>query len=60
MPSFHFIFQISKKIIFEVNYWGLNETPYFSTQAAEFNQNRSDYVQCGQAQEELLKYAYFQ
>ena len=57
MESFHYTFQISKKIIFEVNYYllGSNKSKYFSTSAAEFNQPKTDFYCCGQAQNELLK-----
>lgn len=49
-------FQITKKIIFEIEYSQLsgNETPYFSTSANEFNQPKTDWRQGGQAQEILL------
>ena len=50
-------FQLSKKIIFNVNYYtlGNNSCPYFSTSACEFNQPKTDYCRCGQAQEDLTK-----
>lgn len=50
------VFQISKKIIFEVNYYTLmdNENAHFTTSANEFNQPKTDYKICGQAQEKLL------
>lgn len=49
-------FQISKKIIFEANYYQLrgNEKPHFSTSASKFNQPKTDWERCGQAQEALL------
>ena len=49
-------FQISKKIIFNVEYYilGDNKNPYFSTSADKFNQPKTDYEQAGQAQAELL------
>lgn len=49
-------FQISKTIIFEVEYYqlGNNRNPYFSTSANKFNQPKTDWNQCGQAQESLL------
>ena len=49
-------FQISKKIIFNVEYYilGDNKNPYFSTSAGKFNQPKTDYEQVGQAQAELL------
>lgn len=50
-------FQLSKKIIFEVNFYtlGNNSHPYFSTSAYEFNQPKIDYRRGGQAQEDLTK-----
>lgn len=56
LPSFHFVFLITKRIVFEVNYYRLggNEHKHFSTQAARLNKPRSDYNICGQAQTELL------
>ena len=50
-------FQLSKKIIFEVNFYtlGNNSHPYFSTSAYEFNQPKTDYRRGGQAQEDLTK-----
>ena len=49
-------FQINKTIIFEVEYYQLkgNATPYFSTSASQFNQPKTDWSRCGQAQEDLL------
>ena len=56
MYEFSYAFQLSKKRIFEVCYHtvGSNEYPYFSTSAAEFNQPKTDYNRCGQAQADLL------
>jgi hypothetical protein len=56
LPSFHIAFQISAKKIFEVSYYKRhnNSNKYFATSAAEFNRNKTDYIQCGQAQKELL------
>ena len=50
-------FQLSKKIVFNVNYYtlGNNSSPYFSTSADEFNQPKTDYCRGGQAQEDLTK-----
>ena len=50
-------FQLSKKIIFEVNFYtlGNNSHPHFSTSAFEFNQPKTDYCRGGQAQEDLTK-----
>ena len=49
-------FQISKKIIFEIEYYQLkgNKNAYFATSANEFNQPKTDWERCGQAQEALL------
>ena len=57
LTSFHFAFQISRMIVFEVNYYrcGNNTNFHFSTSAAQFNQPKTDYNHCGQAQKELLK-----
>ena len=50
------VFQLSKMIVFEVDYYTLssNRTPHFSTSAAQFVRNKRDYNQCGQAQNDLL------
>jgi len=57
LKNYHFAFQMSKKIVFEVSYYTLNQNknPYFTTSAAEYNQPKTDYIQCGQAQNSLLK-----
>lgn len=57
LKSFHFSFQISRKVVFEVNYYrcGNNDHKYFTTSAAQFNQPKTDFNHCGQAQKELLK-----
>ena len=49
-------FQINKTIIFEVEYYQLkgNSTPHFTTSASKFNQPKTDWIQCGQAQQTLL------
>ncbi|MCM1237235.1 MAG: hypothetical protein NC489_44775 [Ruminococcus flavefaciens] len=54
--EFMYCFQLSKMIVFEVEYFTLgdNKHPYFSTSAAEFIRSKRDYSQCGQAQKELL------
>ena len=54
--EFLYVFQISKMIVFEVNYYtlGSNAAPYFATSAAEFIRSKRDYSRCGQAQEALL------
>lgn len=56
MKEFMYCFQISKLIVFEVEYYTLggNKAPYFSTSAAEFIRSKRDYNRCGQAQRELL------
>ena len=53
--EFSYAFQLTRKIIFEVNYhtMGVNEHPYFSTSANEFNQPKTDYSRGGQAQPDL-------
>jgi hypothetical protein len=57
--SFHYAFQISRMIIFEVDYYrcGNNPDKYFTTSAAQFNRPKTDYNHCGQAQKELLRFA---
>lgn len=57
LASFNFVFQLSRTIIFEVNYYRLgdNGDKYFSTSAAAFNRPKTDFNQCGQAQDTLLK-----
>ena len=54
--EFLMAFQLSKLVIFEVNYYtlGSNEKPYFSTSANEFCRNKKDFYRCGQAQDDLL------
>ena len=56
LQSFHFAFQITKLIIFEVKYYrcGNNINKYFSTSAEVFCRNKKDYVQCGQCQLKVL------
>lgn len=53
--EFHYAFQLTKKCIFEVNYYtlGSNDNPYFSTSAEEFNQPKSDFNRCGQCQPDI-------
>lgn len=57
MKEFQAVFQLSKTIIFEVNFYTLstNQTPHFSTSAAQFARNKKDFTRCGQAQMELTK-----
>lgn len=54
--EFMYCFQISKLIVFEVQYYTLstNTTPYFATSANEFIRSKRDYSRCGQAQAALL------
>lgn len=54
--EFHAVFQITKLIMFEVNYYtlGSNRTPYFSTSANKFSKSKFTYTHAGQAQKELL------
>lgn len=49
-------FQISRTVIFEVNYGAItsNKEPYFSTVANEFIRSKRDYSRCGQCQSEVL------
>lgn len=56
MKEFHYGFEITRKIVFEVSYYtlGNNKDPYFTTSASEFNQPKTDYCQAGQAQKALL------
>lgn len=57
MKEFQAVFQMSKTIIFEVDYYTLstNKTPYFTTSASKFCRNKRDYSQGGQAQKSLLR-----
>lgn len=50
-------FQLSKKIVFNVDFYtlGNNSHPHFSTSAFEFNQPKTDYCRGGQGQEVLTK-----
>ena len=43
MKEFHAVFQLSKTIIFEVNFYTLstNQTPHFSTNAAQFARKKA-------------------
>ena len=54
--SFHYVFQLSKMVVFEVSYYrlGRNTNKYFTTRAAQFNRPKTDFNHCGQAQKELL------
>lgn len=55
-PTFSVVFQITKTIMFEVNYHkvGGNKDPYFATSAMVFNRPKTDYNQCGQCQDKVL------
>lgn len=50
------VFQISKLIIFEVDYYTLstNKNAYFTTSANQFIRSKKDFNRCGQAQADLL------
>lgn len=56
MREFQYTFVVARGRIFEVNYRTLatNAKPYFATSAAKFNRPRTDFNQCGQAQDDLL------
>jgi len=56
LPSFHYTFQITKSIMFNVSYYrlGNNKNKYFATSADLFNKPKSDWSECGQAQSNLL------
>lgn len=49
-------FQISKMVIFEVEYGAIKENKewYFATSAARFVRNKQDYSECGQCQQRVL------
>lgn len=49
MKEFMYVFQISKLITFEVNFYtlGTNSAPYFSTSANEFCRSKLDYTRGG-------------
>lgn len=55
-PELHYVFQLTKKITFDVNFYRLdnNTNQYFTTSANVFNQPKTDYSQCGQCQESVL------
>ena len=54
--EFHYAFQITRKVIFEVSYYtlGSNKQPYFATSASEFNQPKTDFCMGGQCQKKVL------
>ena len=53
--EFHAAFQLSKTVIFEVDYYTLGSNPSadFTTSANEFNRPKTDWDTCGQAQKDL-------
>lgn len=53
--EFHIVFQQSRMVLFSVSYYtlGSNRAPYFTTSACKYNQNKSDIVEGGQAQDRL-------
>lgn len=53
--EFHIVFQQSRMVLFTVSYYtlGSNRAPYFTTTACKYNQNKSDIVEGGQAQNNL-------
>jgi len=55
-PELHYVFQITKKITFDVNYYrlGNNDSQHLSTSANVFNQPKTDYNLCGQCQDIVL------
>ena len=57
--TFSMVFQITKIVMFEVNYHkiGSNTGPYFSTSAMLFNRSKTDYTGCGQCQASVLPIA---
>ena len=57
MKEFISVFQLSKMVMFNVNYYTLstNKSPYFSTSAERFIKSKRDFCECGQCQERLLK-----
>lgn len=56
MQEFMYCFQITKMIVFKVEYYTLSDgkMPHFSTSAARFIRSKRDYKECGQAQDKLL------
>lgn len=55
--EFMYVFQLSKMIMLEVNYYtlGSNKEANFTMSADEFIKNKRDYARCGQCQEELTE-----
>ena len=56
--EFKYTFIIDRMVSFTVSYYtlGSNEHPHFATCAQKFNRPKSDYSECGQAQDRLLPY----
>lgn len=56
--EFEYTFIIDRMVSFTVSYYtlGSNKHPHFSTCAQKFNRPKSDYSECGQAQDNLLPY----
>ena len=54
--EFMYAFQITRKVMFEVEYYtlGSNSAPYFATSAGIFNQPKTDWDRCGQCQDDVL------
>lgn len=54
--SFEVNFMLDRTTVFEVEYnrCGNNKLKHFSTSASKFNRPKSDWSQCGQAQDDLL------
>lgn len=54
--EFKYCFQITKLVMFEVEYYTLrnNKNPYFATSANKFFKNKRDYECCGQTQNQIL------
>lgn len=54
--EFKAVFQLSKTIIFEVEYYTLenNSHPYFTTRASQFVRNKRAFSRCGQCQADIL------
>lgn len=55
LKSFFFAFQLSRKVIFEVDFYrlGSNKHKNFHTRAEEFNRDKTDYDRCGQCQDDV-------
>lgn len=56
LESFKYAFQITKTVIFNVEYYrlGNNDSKYFTTSAIQFCRNKKDYNICGQCQDKTL------